>query len=251
VKFKLYNYAEYYTLATMTTDKDGKASLTTGLGDLLIWATIDQAGGEPLFVFDKIDVRKDSALTLRTDHAYNLKNDQAVKVFEMVPPVAGDPKVVATEEEIAANAKRLAYEDSLRNVYTATFPTKDNYKQFMKPNPNLTDEQAWEVIHKSEGNYAEIVKFLDNHMDENSAIAGETEATCIGCVGGFIISWNAFYDYLHSFSDKDLRDITAGWCPPCIQWQMYMAPIGRAASRPVSATRWCAPIERSWHVSRE
>jgi len=209
VKFKLYNYAEYYTLATMTTDKDGKASLTTGLGDLLIWATIDQAGGEPLFVFDKIDVRKDSALTLRTDHAYNLKNDQAVKVFEMVPPVAGDPKVVATEEEIAANAKRLAYEDSLRNVYTATFPTKDNYKQFMKPNPNLTDEQAWEVIHKSEGNYAEIVKFLDNHMDENSAIAGETEATCIGCVGGFIISWNAFYDYLHSFSDKDLRDITA------------------------------------------
>ena len=123
-----------------------------------------------------------------------------------MPPVAGEPKVVATEEETAANAKRLAYEDSLRNAYTATFPTKENYKQLMKPNPNLTDEQAWEIIHKSEGNYAEIIKFLDNHTEENQAIAGETEATCISCSDGFIISWNVFYDYLCSFSDKDLRD---------------------------------------------
>ena len=208
VKFKLYNYAEYYTLATVTTDAEGKASLTTGLGDLLVWATIPSAD-RPLFTFDKIDVRQDSTLTLRTDYAYDLNYDQAVKVFEMVPPVAGAPKVVATEEETTANAKRLAYEDSLRNAYTAMFPTKENYKQFMKPNPNLTDEQAWEIIHKSEGNYAEIVNFLNNHTEENSAIAGETEATCIGCFGGFIISWNAFYDYLCSFSDKDLRDITA------------------------------------------
>ena len=65
--------------------------------------------------------------------------------------------MVATEEETAANAKRLAYEDSLRNAYTATFPTKDNFKQLMKPNPNLTDEQAWEIICKSEGNYAIII----------------------------------------------------------------------------------------------
>ena len=127
----------------------------------------------------------------------------------MVPPVAGDPKELATEEETAANAKRLAYEDSLRNAYTATFPTKENYKQLMKPNPNLTDEQAWEIIHKSEGNYAEIIKFLDNHAEKNSAIAGEVTATCIGCFDSFVIEWNSFYDYLCSFSDKDLRDITA------------------------------------------
>lgn len=232
VKFKLYNYAEYYTLADVTTDKEGKASLTTGLGDLLIWAS----DGER-FTFEKLDVRQDSTLTLALTHSSvsltaatspNLGEEldgrgsnspsklEGVaegrgRVFnlEMVPPVAGNPKVVATEEETAANAKRLAYEDSLRNAYTATFPTKENFKQLMKPNSNLTDEQAWEIIHKSEGNYAEIIKFLDNHTEENSAIAGETEATCISCSDGFIISWNAFYDYLCSFSDKDLRDITA------------------------------------------
>ena len=202
VKFKLYNYAEYYTLADMTTDVNGQASLTTGLGDLLIWAT----NGDR-YAFEKIDVRQDSIMTLTIPSTLN--SQLSTLNFEIVPPIAGEPKVTATEEETAANAKRLAYEDSLRNAYTATFPTKDNYKQFMKPNHNLTDEQAWEIIHKSEGNYAEIIKFLDNHTEENSAIAGETEATCIGCFDGFIISWNSFYDYIHSFSDKDLRDITA------------------------------------------
>ena len=202
VKFKLYNYAEYYTLATMTTDVNGKASLTTGLGDLLIWATDGNR-----YTFEKLDVRQDSTLTLTLPSTLN--SQFSILNFEMVPPAAGEPKVIATEEETAANAKRLAYEDSLRNAYTSTFPTKENYKQLMKPNPNLTDEQAWEIIHKSEGNYAEIIKFLDNHTEENPSVAGETEATCIGCFDGFIISWNVFYDYLHSFSDKDLRDITA------------------------------------------
>ena len=101
VKFKLYNYAEYYTLATMTTDTGGKASLTTGLGDLLIWVT----DGDH-YTFEKLDVREDSTMTitLNTEHL-------TLNTFEMVPPVAGEPKVVATEEEIAANTKRLAYED--------------------------------------------------------------------------------------------------------------------------------------------
>ena len=149
VKFKLYNYAEYYTLADMTTDVNGKASLTTGLGDLLIWAT----NGDR-YAFEKIDVRQDSIMTLTIPSTLN--SQLSTLNFEIVPPAAGAPKVVATEEETATNAKRLAYEDSLRNAYTATFPTKDNYKQLLKPNPNLTDEQAWEIIHKSEGNYAEM-----------------------------------------------------------------------------------------------
>ena len=213
VKFKLYNYAEYYTLSTQTADAEGKASLTTGLGDLLIWVTDGDS-----YRFIKMDVRKDSVATVKIEKDVIVRqyregqgciDEEDDWVYEMVPPVAGEPKVVATEEETAANAKRLAYEDSLRNAYTATVPTKENYKQLMKPNPNLTDEQAWEIIHKSEGNYAEIIKFLDNHTEENQAIAGETEATCISCSDGFIISWNVFYDYLCSFSDKDLRDITA------------------------------------------
>ena len=190
VKFKLYNYAEYYTLATMTTDKEGKASLTTGLGDLLVWATIGQtADGETLFAFDKIDVRQDSTLTLRTDYAYSLTYDQAVKEFEMVPPLAGKPKVVATENETAANAKRLAYEDSLRNAYTATFPTKESLQQ-IEGVQYINQEQLWELVHKSEGNYQTILGFIMKH-------------------GWHEEEFGDVYDYLRTFSDKDIRDITA------------------------------------------
>lgn len=42
MNFCIYNYAEYYPAVTKTADNDGKASLTAGLGDLIVWAT----GGE-------------------------------------------------------------------------------------------------------------------------------------------------------------------------------------------------------------
>ncbi len=224
VKFKLYNYAEYYTLADMATDVNGKASLTTGLGDLLIWASDGDR-----YAFEKIDVRQDSTLMLilgtRTSSSakttqlekQDVRQDSTMTIvlnsqserkeqkegsdnsfgsdcekivlFEMVPPVAGEPKVVATEEETAANAKRLAYEDSLRNAYTATFPTKE-YLQQLEGLQYIDQVRLWELIHKSEGNYQTIIDFIAKH-------------------GWHEEEFDDVYDYLKSFSDKDLRDITS------------------------------------------
>ncbi|MGX8713859.1 MAG: transglutaminase domain-containing protein [bacterium] len=226
VKFKLYNYAEYYTLATMATDKQGHASLTTGLGDLLIWATDGDR-----YAFDKIDVRQDSTMTLYlkpnnpNNSELRFDSDNSVRVFEMVSPAAGEPKVTATEEETAANAKRLAYEDSLRNAYTATFPTKETYKQLMKPNPNLTDDEAWEIICKSEGNYAEIIKFLNNHT-EDYRVKNFPVVHSINGAADVYENWNPLYDYLCTYSDKDLRDITAEVLEsfdfmPCLPYDVF------------------------------
>lgn len=185
VKFKLYNYAEYYTLSTQTTDHEGKASLTTGLGDLLIWATDGDR-----YAFEKIDVRQDSTLTLTIHNDFNFQ--PSTFNFEIVPPVAGEPKVVATEEETAANAKRLAYEDSLRNAYTATFPTKDYFQKIdgIQYFNKEQQEQLWELVHRSEGNYEVILNFILTH-------------------GWHEEQFGSVYDYLTSFSDKDLRDITS------------------------------------------
>ena len=202
VKFKLYNYAEYYTLADMTTDVDGKAMLTTGLGDLLIWAVapVEQPSAaqrasrmEIRYAFDKIDVRQDSTLTLTIPSTLN--SQLPILDYEMVPPAVGEPKVTATDEETAANAKRLAYEDSLRNAYTATFPTKDNYKSYLPKDwlwhqALFSDAQVWEIVQKSEGNYAEIYKYFGHWPAQYR-------------------SGEHIYDYLKSYSDKDLRDITA------------------------------------------
>ena len=41
VEFQLYNYAEFFTVARKQADADGKASLTAGKGDMLVWVSKD------------------------------------------------------------------------------------------------------------------------------------------------------------------------------------------------------------------
>ena len=203
VKFKLYNYSEYYTLATMTTDADGHASITTGLGDLLIWACKDGKYG-----YAKIDVRKNDKITLKLTHTEGV---EYIENLEITPPEGNYRTDDVTDEELAANAKRLAYEDSIRNAYLATFPknVETVHAPSLQPNPNLSDEQLWDIIRRSEGNYAEIIKFLNNHTD---SITSDFEGAGFNpnwetCVEMFTIK-GQLYDYLISFSDKDMRDIT-------------------------------------------
>ncbi len=187
VKFKMYNYAEYYTLADYQTDANGQAGLTTGLGDLLVWATDGTH-----YNYAKLDVRQQDQLTLYLSRE---GDNEYVDNLEIVPPVAGEAKVTPSEEAAAANAKRIAYEDSLRAAYTATFPTKDTFKRYLPKDwmwspKSFSDDQVWEIVQKSEGNYAEIFKFF-------------------ALWPGAYRSGEHLYDYLKSYSDKDLRDITA------------------------------------------
>lgn len=186
VKFKMYNYAEYYTLATYKTNAQGQASLTTGLGDLLVWAT-DGAR----FGYSKLDVRQQDDVTLQLTHQ---QGEEYAVDMDIVPPAAGDAKVTPTDEETKVNEVRKLQEDSIRNAYMATFPTQENYLQLVdKHNCGagiFTDAQLWEIIQKSEGNYAEVIKFINNYFCRTRA-------------------FDHIYDYLKSYSDKDLRDVPA------------------------------------------
>lgn len=181
VKFKLYNYAEYYPIATRTTDKQGQASLTTGLGDLLIWADKDGT-----YNYAKIDVRNDSAITLTLNRK---GGEEYTELFDICPPKEGRVAVEVTEEETAHNNTRLHYEDSVRNAYTSTFPKQEDIKHIV--NPNLSSNQIWEIIHKSEGNHREIAEFLqsENMMAKNESFP--------------------LYDFMKALADKDLRDCEA------------------------------------------
>lgn len=62
VDFKVYNYAEFYTVATKYTDADGQVSLTAGKGDMLVWAS-----SEGKFGFTKLSFGKQSELALVLD----------------------------------------------------------------------------------------------------------------------------------------------------------------------------------------
>lgn len=122
VEFKIYNYAEFYTVATKAVDAQGIASLQAGLGDLFVWA---YRYNDPLAEYGYTVCRvKEQPDTLQV-----MLNHKAGDAFtfdlEIVPPAERNTLPAVTEEQRAQNQQRLAYEDSLRNAYVATFPTDD------------------------------------------------------------------------------------------------------------------------------
>ena len=185
VCFKLYNYAEYYTLAEVKTDVNGCAKLNTGLGDLLIWA---KKGDE--YAYDKIDLRKQNHLVLELGGTVPnewMSEGVLLNMFDMVPP-AGKPldNNVSVSAQLACN-ERMAKEDKMREAYRATFPTKVQTDQYK--NEYFTADEFYDVIHRSEGNHAEIIKFLQNHSKKEEGLF--------------------LKEFVNALADKDLRDTKA------------------------------------------
>ena len=178
VKFKLYNYTEYYPIATQTTDSKGIAHLTTGLGDLLIWATDGYH-----YNYSKIDVRHQDSIVIIMER---LPGESYTEEYTIVPPSGNSNITTAEKKKADKNAKRLQYEDSLRNAYTATFKTEADASSII--NENLTEEQIGLFLKKSEGNYAELIDFLNMHQKEDRYLY--------------------LFDFINSLSDKDLRDFS-------------------------------------------
>ena len=129
VEFKLYNYAEFYTVAKKTTDKNGSTFLTAGRGDLLVWVTKG----------DKVAVKK---ISWTSDHheVIALKDKSLPQHLELdiVPPPLSAVLPEISDEQRALNDRRKAQEDSIRQAYEATMPV-----------------EAWR------GNHRTIQQFLD------------------------------------------------------------------------------------------
>jgi transglutaminase-like putative cysteine protease len=112
VEFKLYNYAEFYTVARRRADSRGQASLSTGLGDMIVWAS---HGGR--FGFAKVSAGSADSVSIALKYA---PGDAVDISLDIVPPVEGEIPVDVSESQKAANVLRLAAEDSIRNSYTAS-----------------------------------------------------------------------------------------------------------------------------------
>ena len=171
VSFGLYNYAEYYPIAKIYTDKNGVATLETGYGDLMIWAKKD---GKTASALAKAEV-KNMTLTINPT-----KKTWQTQKFKLCPPTPKPIKVVS-EEKKAANAIRLAYEDSLRESYLKTFPRNQetnfrnqvSEKQIKELNTSKEDAiKIGKYIDESWGNYEEIEKVLASQDENAVAILG-------------------------------------------------------------------------------
>ena len=105
VEFKIYNYAEYYTVATYKTDSEGHASLDTGLGDIMVWASKDGRFG--------LAKGSSESVTVVLDHS---AGEVFSLDFDIVPPSENPLPSAATAEQVADNARRLAEEDLIRGA---------------------------------------------------------------------------------------------------------------------------------------
>lgn len=160
VEFKLYNYAELYSIATKKTDKEGKASLTAGKGDVVVWASKDGR-----YNFGKLSFGKDEQITLALDK----KAGDAYSIdIDIIPPVEGANLPEVTEEQRAENSRRMAYEDSIRNAYVATFFNEQTALEWAKAHPvkNASVEAIAEMLVKSRGNHDIITSALADHKEQ-------------------------------------------------------------------------------------
>lgn len=192
VEFKLYNYAEFYSVARKKTDDEGRCSLSAGKGDMLVWATKDGRFG-----YHKVSFGKDDEVTITLDKT---PGDTATVELDIVPPVEGTiaAESEVTDEQKEENARRMHEEDEIRNRYVATFFTDTMAvalaKELLVPNHELK-----EIMRKSRGNHAEIEKFLResvNHKDLYSEMAGAQPGS---------VPIEAIF-LLYRISEKDLRD---------------------------------------------
>ena len=178
VDFGLYNYAEFYPIASKHTSNEGLTFLTTGLGDLLIWASKDN-----LYASEKISVAETDTLILQlqqhTDKSFTVD-------YDLYPPIEQTP-ITIDEKLREENNKRLKEEDVIRENYRATFIDSSEAVQFADQ-VGLDRVNTWKYLKMSEGNWREIQKFMETTDSQNRGL---------------------IFPMLNVISEKDLRDTKA------------------------------------------
>ena len=181
VEFKLYNYAEFYTVARKQTDASGQASLTAGKGDMLVWASKDGRFG-----FQKLSFGKQEALTVKLDRR---DGDPFELDLDIVPPVESANLPAVTPEQRAENDRRMAVEDSIRRAYVATMMTPETARAWASSQKGLNEAEQQRVadfLVASRGNHAAIKALVTFALEQGQ---GSRAVELLGAV-----------------SAKDLRD---------------------------------------------
>ncbi len=208
VEFKLYNYAEFYTVASKTTDAKGETFLSAGHGDMLLWVTKD----------GKVSIQK---VSFGKDKMANVvlgsrPMAQQMDIDIVPPPVSGVLPAVSVEQR-AENNRRMAQEDSIRQAYEATMPVEDwrgNYKtiqQYLAQTQNkVMAEKLLSTISKKDLRDISLEVLLDNETEH-------TDTSEIYCK--YVLSPRVENEWLtpyKSFFRKELKGI--GSVEQLVRW---------------------------------
>ena len=221
VDFKIYNYAEFCTVATKYTDKKGRTFLTAGKGDMLVWASKGGKFGYVKASFGKSltsseiknslspspsqgeggiphnrqivkSSNRQNEITISLNYQLSTITSQ-LQEMDIVPQPERVMMPEVTKEMREENQRRFAYEDSIRRAYEATFYRQEqgagSKGQETAPlNPPVMgdfSEEQEKFLVTARGNWRVIKAFMGRHSDQKERV--ET--------------------LLASLSDKDLRDM--------------------------------------------
>ena len=105
IEFKIYNYAEFYTVARYKTDAKGQSGLDTGRGDIVVWASKGDKYG--------LGVVSEETGTVVLDKTFGQRYSFDLDV---VPPVENALPDNSTPEQKALNQERLNKENEMREA---------------------------------------------------------------------------------------------------------------------------------------
>ena len=145
VDFRVYNYAEFYPIATQKTYAEGKASFTTGFGDLVVWVSTGD-------MFNAVYVpAKQEEVTITPSLTANSVCSQELDLYA---PVSSLPEPDRSfVDTVSVNGRRLMKEDSIRVAYQqATFYWGED-----------------ELLRKARSNWQVIESFLAEAENEEAA----------------------------------------------------------------------------------
>ena len=156
VEYQLYNYAEFYPLAVVPTNKYGISQFETGLGDLLVWAHKDDN-----FDFKKISVSETDTLVLKPDSKLHFGNSLDL---DLDVPLVRTPLPGPSPELIQQNSDRISNENTIRQKYIDSWMTPLESKK-LALRLKIDTARVINIIARSMGNYQEISSFLSDTPD--------------------------------------------------------------------------------------
>ena len=243
VDFCIYNYAEFYPAVSKYTDADGRTFLSSGLGDLLVWASKDGAYG-----YAKCSFGKDKDVTV------TLGQVPSTEALDIVPPPENVRLPEVTPAQRAENDRRFAREDSLRHAYEATFPTHEQALAFTKEHgyghhmvfpiewsrgnwrtieafmaqaeDHARVEYLFQTLSRKDFHDITLENLLDSYNDPDAIIGPRVE-------NEFLSPYKAFFGNVEQLENlKDPQDVVT-WVRSNITvlddplaWDIPMSPIG-------------------------
>ncbi len=210
VEFKLYNYAEFFTVAAKKTDAGGHASLTAGKGDMLLW--VSKKGRTAV---RKVSFGKDRDVTVVLDG----KPLPACNDWVMVPPPVSTSLPTVPPRQRAENTRRLAQEDSIRKAYEMTMPVEEwrgNHQvisQFLKKTANpVMAERLLKVISPKDLRDITLEVLMDNETErtDTSELYGQYVLSP-RVENEWLTPYKAFFRRQLGDSLRNVADIT-DWC---------------------------------------